>query len=175
MIGCGEITPVGEFGKPHGIKGEIAVSFDPGINIPAIRYVIADIDGLYVPFFVESCRERGNGNVLFTIDGITDEKQAKMLARKQVFLRSDDPAIETGTDSYSDGLYASDLIGYTIVSPDGDTIGKIIDIDDSTENVLFIVERPDATDVLIPVADEFITDIDTDNAILTMDLPEGLF
>ena len=38
--------------------------------------------------------------------------------------------------------------------------GKIVDIDDSTDNVLFIVENDNSDDIYIPVADEFVYDID---------------
>lgn len=51
---------------------------------------------------------------------------------------------------------------------------KIIDLDDTTDNYLFIIETPDGRNVMVPVADEYVVDIDTENRIITLDLPDGL-
>lgn len=53
-------------------------------------------------------------------------------------------------------------------------LGKISGIEDSTANYLFIIETTDGRNLLIPVADEFVTGIDTDSRSIEMDLPEGL-
>ena len=52
--------------------------------------------------------------------------------------------------------------------------GEITGVDDSTDNVLFIVRTSDGKQVLIPVADEFITGIDVDRQVVNVDLPSGL-
>ena len=65
------------------------------------------------------------------------------------------------------------FIGFTLYDDD-QPMGEIIDIDDATENVLFIVQRPDGSTMLVPAADELVNDIDFDNKSITMTLPEGL-
>ena len=57
---------------------------------------------------------------------------------------------------------------------DNSEIGTITAIDDNTENWLFIVERADGSEVMIPAHEEFISNIDQDNKVMTMDLPIGL-
>ena len=47
-------------------------------------------------------------------------------------------------------------------------------VDDSTANFLFVVETPGGKEMLIPVVDEFITDISPDDRVLTVDLPQGM-
>lgn len=39
---------------------------------------------------------------------------------------------------------------------------------------MFIIETPDGRNVMVPVADEYVVDIDTENRIITLDLPDGL-
>ncbi len=56
----------------------------------------------------------------------------------------------------------------------GNLIGKIDDIDVSTDNALFIVISPEDKKILVPIVDEFITDIDMDKLSISVDLPEGL-
>ena len=52
--------------------------------------------------------------------------------------------------------------------------GKIIDIEDSTENALFIVEGKDCKISYIPIVVDFIENISTETLTITMDLPTGL-
>ena len=71
-------------------------------------------------------------------------------------------------------MYAEDFIGYNIIVGDNVLIGAIVDFDDTTDNALFIVKNQNDTEFFIPIADDFIVDIDIDNKIMTMNLPEGL-
>ena len=48
-----------------------------------------------------------------------------------------------------------------------------MDINDLTENVLFIVEH-EGEEIMIPAADDLILDIDDENETILMDLPKGL-
>ena len=90
-------------------------------------------------------------------------------------LTSDNVIAEDDIDEDDRGLYASDLIGFTVIDDaTRQTVGEITDINDSTENVLFVVATPSSATVYLPVADEFITEIDTDRRILRMNLPEGI-
>ena len=52
-------------------------------------------------------------------------------------------------------------------------LGKIVSIDDSTENVLFEVEYNGRL-LLIPAVDEFVCEIDEDNRKLYLNIPDGL-
>ena len=72
-----------------------------------------------------------------------------------------------------DGFYAADMEGFEVVA-DGNPLGKIIGIDDTTANYLFIIETPSGNRHLIPVADEFVTGVDMDGRRVTMELPEGI-
>lgn len=166
------LTPAGEFNKPHGIKGEISVSFDPRVDVGALKCVVAEVNGLFVPFFIDAIRSRGADAVLLTIDGITDENEAKLLSRKPLYLLNGDAAL--AADDEDDGFYAEDLVGFSALDEDGAVIGKIAGVDSTTANVLFVIDRPDGSEALVPVADEFIDGIDPESATITLRLPDGL-
>lgn len=53
-------------------------------------------------------------------------------------------------------------------------IGEISDINDSTQNILFIVKTPDGKELMIPVADEFILSIDLENETVNTDIPSEI-
>lgn len=166
------LTPAGEFNKPHGIKGEISASFDPRVDVGALKCVAAEVNGLFVPFFIDAIRSRGADAVLLTIDGITDENEAKLLSRKPLYLLNGDAAL--AADDEDDGFYAEDLVGFSALDEDGAVIGKIAGVDSTTANVLFVIDRPDGSEALVPVADEFIDGIDPESATITLRLPDGL-
>ncbi len=173
MISRSDIQPVGKFLKPHGINGEIAVMHDSDdIDFNDYSCVITDVDGIFVPFFLKSIRHKGADTDLFSIEGISDESKAGRLSNKTVYvLRSEIPSEENEED---DGFYAEDLIGHTVILAGNKKLGKIIGIEDTTANYLFIVETPDGKKLLIPVADEFVSGIDSEHQEIEMDLPKGL-
>lgn len=172
------LTEIGRFGKPHGIAGEIAASVD--VDPEALSCIFVEMDGIMVPFFISSSRPKGNDTVLMKIDGYDDEKEVKVFSHKPFFA----PASEVGSlpgdgadvdPDDEDGLYASDLIGFTAARSDGEPLGEITDIDDNTANVLFVITPPDGgRQLLVPVADEFITAIDPGAKRITLDLPAGI-
>lgn len=53
-------------------------------------------------------------------------------------------------------------------------VGEIHSVDDSTINTLFELVTPEGDDLLIPATDELISDINTEERIIEMNLPEGL-
>lgn len=173
MITENQISEIGRFNQPHGIKGELnAVVFD-GAELEDLSCLILDIDGIFVPFFISGLRRRGTQSFLVSIDGIENEQQAAAIANKTIYALSDEIK-EYENDFDEDGFYAEDLIGFKISTADGALSGKITDIDDATENVLLIVTADDGRTHLIPFADEIIADIEADTRHVTVELPEGL-
>ena len=54
MIKQEEVYKIGRIGKPHGINGEVHFLFDDDVfDRVESEYLILDIDGILVPFFME--------------------------------------------------------------------------------------------------------------------------
>lgn len=177
MIHLSELFEIGTFGKPHGVKGEVTVAVEePDVDFSALRCIVTDIDGIYVPFFIDSVRSKGAMSLLVKIDGVDNEMQASAFSRKPVYaLRSDlDFEVDDDAADCDDGMYAEDLVGYTLVDTELGEIGTVSAVNDVTDNVLFVIARPDGSEVFIPAAGDMITDIDEKRKVLTMDLPLGL-
>lgn len=174
MITKDQITEIGRLNQPHGIKGEINATFPFDIDINRLSCIILDIDGIFVPFYIVSNRTRGAQSRLIIIDGVDNEVRASSLSNKTIYALKEEVAPLVDDDDDADGFYAEDLIDYTITDTEGNLSGTITDIDDSTENVLFVVTTDSGRKHLIPVADELISDIDTENKHITVELPTGL-
>lgn len=174
MIRLTELAEAGHFNKTHGIKGEISATLDIDIDLDDVKCIVISVEGIFVPFFVSSCRPKTADTCLLTIDGIDSEAKARQLVNRPFYiLRSDIPDDPDDEDD-DEGLYASDLIGFKVSDASLGDIGTITGINDSTQNVLFIIETADGKEIYIPVADEFIDEIDSDSETVRTDLPEGL-
>lgn len=173
MIKASELTAIGIIIKPHGVKGEMVIDLrDDRIDIGRTECIVMDIDGINVPFFIENVRQKGRESYIIAIEGITSDTRAAEFNGKTVYALREHLA-EISDDS-DDGFYASDLIGFKAMKPDGTSIGVIDDIEDSTINVLAIIHSDDDRTIYMPLADEFITDIDPDCRTITFDAPEGI-
>lgn len=173
MITADELTAIGKVIKTHGIHGEMNVELYDGERVSPddLRCVVFDIDGIFVPFFPLGSRDRGNGRSLLSLEDIDSETKASTFVGKEIYALTDELP-ESVDDGY---LTLDDLVGYRIQDIDSNMVGVITGIDDSTINVLFIVERPDETEIQVPAAEELITGVDPEDKLLTMNLPEGLF
>lgn len=172
MILPAEITEAGRFNKPHGIKGEISATLDIDVDLAEVKCLVMDVEGIFVPFFVKSVRPKTAETCLVTLDGVDSEEKARRFASRAFFiLKTDLPESEEGDD---EGFYAADLVGYEIKDAALGTLGEVTDINDVTDNVLFVVTSPDGHEILLPVADEFILYIDTDARVIETDYPEGI-
>ena len=173
MILFDQLMKIGYTLKPHGINGEITIVVEQDCELQLFSCLIFEVDGIYVPFFAENIRGKAKDSYLVKFKGFDSENEISDLSNHNVFVLRDelDDVISEESD---DGMYAEDFIGYNICDENNVSIGEIIDCDDSTENALFIVQRPNDKICYIPIADDFIVDIDTINKVLQMELPDGL-
>ena len=165
MIRKEDCYKIGRIGKAHGVRGELSFLFtDDVFDRVDAEYLILEVDGILVPFFMEEYRCRSDSLALVKFCDIDTQQRASELTNCDVwFLRSLTPDDEEPT--------LAGLVGFEIVEAGtGKSVGHIAAIDDTTVNLLFELE--DGT--LIPANDELITDIDTSGKRITMSIPEGL-
>ena len=166
MIKPEEVYKIGRLGKAHGVKGEVSFQFDDDIfdRVDA-DYLVLDIDGILVPFFMEEYRFRNDTVCLVKFCDIDTQQRAQELTGCDVYFPR---ALAEEAD---DDLSLASLVGFTIVSaPDGFPVGIIASIDDTTANILFELENGR----LIPANDDLIVDIDAEHRQIRMNIPEGL-
>ena len=73
MIHEEDIFKIGQFGKPHGIKGEITLITQSDVLEETDEpYIICDMDGIFVPFFIENWRYKTYSTIFVKLAGIND-------------------------------------------------------------------------------------------------------
>lgn len=175
MISRDEIVEIGSYNKPHGINGEISATLLCDTEIAEkFSCFISDIDGIFVPFFAENVRPKNSQTLLVKLEGLENEDDLKLLVNKDIFVPKKEYD-EISEEYDCDEAPVDYFVGYNIYdNMTGETIGEIIDVDDSTENVLFVVEDASGNEILVPAVDDLVIDIDSENRVLTMSLPDGL-
>ncbi|MBO4722004.1 MAG: 16S rRNA processing protein RimM [Muribaculaceae bacterium] len=170
MITNDEIISIGKFNKTHGINGEISATINaPEALLDNCSCIVSDIDGIFVPFFIKDFRYKSQDMFLLTIDDINNDQEAMMLVNKEIYVKRSE---------YSEVLEDEDqvpvdfFIGFNAVV--NGLQGNIVDIDDSTANVLFVIETTDGKSILIPAVEEFITDFNSKDRIIKMEVPDEL-
>ena len=166
MIKEADLRPIGQFAKPHGVKGEIALVTDYDIaDFDGDPYLVCDIDGILVPFFIESYRPKSASVTLVTIDGLYSSEKVKFLSGKKALI----PSAQITNDDERPFEWR-DSVGYTITDERLGALGRIKDVDDSTLNTLLKVDN-EGQEMLIPIA--LITSTEHNDKIMYTALPEG--
>ena len=167
MIRREDVYRIGKLGKAHGIKGEVSMMVDDDIfdRVDA-EYLVLDIYGIMVPFFMEEYRFKSQETVLMKFEGVDTQERAKELTGTEVFFPR-----ELANEDESDVLRYAQLVGFTVINnADGEAIGEISAVDEQTVNIMF--ELFDGR--LIPASEELIADIDTEKKTITMIIPNGI-
>ena len=166
MIKKEDVYKIGRIGKAHGVKGEVTFNFNDDVfdRVDA-EYLILEVDGILVPFFMEEYRFRSDSTALVKFEDIDTQDRARELTNCDVYFPRE------LSDNDEEEISWSFLVGFSIVdAQNGKNVGTIASIDDNTMNILFELE--DGT--LIPASEELIRDIDKDNKTITIALPEGI-
>lgn len=158
--------------KPHGIKGELNVLLsdmaEPDDDFAPGACLIVEIEGLDVPFFVESARSRGADSLLVQLTELSNEAEAAEMTGRTLYVYADPESLAD-----DDELTAGALIGYEILPSDAsEPIGRIADVTELTPGCWYFVLE--GSEKLIPAVDEMISGIDPDARTVSMTLPEGL-
>lgn len=174
MIQRSQLTAAGLFTKTHGIKGELnaTLSVDDALLTDRNMF-ICEMDGIPVPFFFTSLRPKGAEGALIHPEGINSDAEAKPFVGKTIYILKDDLLRyeRENLPEDEDGAFADDLIGYTVEDAEAGELGEITAMEDSTANLLFILQTPEGKTIYLPAAEPFITGIDHDRRILHTSLP----
>lgn len=174
MITREELINIGHYNKPHGINGEISATVEVDFDVlQDLSCLVSDIDGIFVPFFVNAMRPKSGETVLFTIDGMTNEQDVQRLVNHDIYALKREYRQES-EDADADGYPLDFFIGFDLDDDQGSRVGQIVDVNEQTENAFFIVERTDGDELLVPAVDDLIVEFDIDKKLMVMSLPDGL-
>lgn len=171
MIRKEEVFKIGMFNKPHGIKGELSFTFTDDIfDRVDCDYLVCMLDGILVPFFIESYRFRSDTTALVKLEGIDTAERAALFTNVDVYFPKKHADEADDTDEIPTWNY---FVGLRVKDVNHGDLGEIVAVDDSTLNVLFAIRKGEE-EILLPAHEEFIVDLDRKKHLLTVEVPDGL-
>jgi 16S rRNA processing protein RimM len=169
MIHREDLFQIGQFAKPHGIKGELSLVTDyDAFNQTNSPYLVCEMDGIPVPFYIESHRPKGHSVILVKLEHVDDLTEAKRFVNRPVYC----PPATVNNRSGKDAGW-SQFRGYILEDERKEEIGRVTDVDATTLNVLLHVDCS-GKEILVPVAEELICSVDRTEKRMVVSLPDGL-
>lgn len=157
---------IGGIARAHGIKGEVVIiTHDPDSDTLS-KATAVYIDGVAHP--IEVARNTPQRGWLVKLADVHTRNDAEALQGKQVEVD------RTELDLAEDDIVLDDLVGCTVQLPDGTPWGTVeaIDIANPHQSLLVIIDGE--LERLLPLVDEFVTNIDLEAGVITIDPPEDL-
>lgn len=166
MIQTNEVIHIGKVRKSNDAKGQLLCTLENELFQEAEpEFLVVLCDNILVPFYIEEYRYRGEDGLLVRLEGIQDERQSGLLCGNELYILRSSLSQES-----LDGLEQADWNGFLLIDENKGELGRIVDTDDSTINVLWELE--DGT--LIPAHEDFVREVDLTKKVLYVSLPEGL-
>ena len=160
---------IGYITKTKGLKGEVQVYFE--YDEPAdllLDSVFAEINGKLVPFFISTYKLQNNQTGNFYFDDIDTIEKAETLIRKKLYLPNKLKPVRDESE-----FLITDLKGFIVYDNTVGELGEIIEIHEYPQQFVAVVPYQ-FKEIMFPLNDDLIMEIDEANGILKVDLPEGL-
>jgi 16S rRNA processing protein RimM len=162
---------IGRVNRTHGLKGEVSVT--PFTEAPL--YALEGIELWFVPpssvvrsAILESVRQGPKG-MLLTLRGISGIDLASAFIGREVLVRAEDVP-----DGWEDDVDADESFdGFTVHDEEHGLLGEIVETIITGANDVWIVEGP-LGQVLLPVIDDVVLEIDEENRTVKVELLRGL-
>ncbi len=163
MIFPPKTTTVGKIVSKHGFKGNLNIQIESKFfdEINERDYLFVVIDQKGVPFLIESLNPNKQ---IVKLQFVDTENQALDLVGKPIAILFQESHHETGQNP---------LDGFQLFDQNKHFIGYIEGIETYPGHEMLVVNRENC-EILIPLIEEWITNLDEDLRTLQMTLPEGL-
>lgn len=163
---------VGKIVNTHGIRGEVRVI--PTTDFVDERFAkdaklyLENKQGEQVELVVESARPH-KGSILVKFAGYDNINDVEAFRNHELRVSEEDQ------QPLADGsYYYHQIIGLTVKTLEGRELGTIKEILSPGANDVWVVQRPNKADLLLPKIDDVIKKVDLENGVVEVELMEGL-
>ncbi|OIP02192.1 MAG: 16S rRNA processing protein RimM [Bacteroidetes bacterium CG2_30_32_10] len=165
---------LGYTSKVHGKQGELIINLDVDFpeeykNLESVLIRMNKQDNSLIPFFISTTQLLNNGTLKIKIDDINTVDQAKELVGKELFLPLDTLPKLTGNQ-----FYYHEVVNFEVLDKEKGTIGKINQVLAYPTHAIFEIINAAGKEILIPITDEIITNVNRENKTIEITAPEGL-
>ncbi len=161
---------IGVITKPHGLKGEVKVfpTTDDAKRFKKLKKCIIRTKKGDIEAEKKSCKFFKN-LVILSFVGYDDINEVEAFRNCDIYVsREDAVPLEEGE------YYISDVIGSDVYEDNGSHLGTVNDVLQTGANDVFTVAMENGKELLIPVINDCVIDIDTEGKKVIVKLMKGM-
>jgi len=161
---------LGKIVTKYSFKGELLAKLDtdqPELY-EHLDAIFVQVRNNLIPFFIESSQLHKSDLLRIKFEDVDTEGDADALIKSELYL-----PLEFLPKLEGNKFYFHEVIGFKIIDKNFGEVGTISAINDSTAQALFEVDR-NGIEILIPMNDEFIVEVNRKTKTITVETPEGL-
>ena len=161
---------LGKITKTKGVRGQLYAFLD--CDNPEyyhkLEQVLIDMNGQLVPYFLQQFNVTGT-RALVSFEDIKSEPEAKSFVNTDLYLPLDALPKLSGNK-----FYYHEVDNFEIADANNKVIGKLDSILDQKTNPLLSITHHSGKEILLPLRDEFIIEVNREKKLLKLDFPDGL-
>jgi 16S rRNA processing protein RimM len=160
---------IGYITKTKGLKGELQLYFEyDAPELLELDVVYAEISGKLVPFFVSAHKLQNNQTANVYFEDIDHIDKAQALVKRKIYL-----PVAKMPDRSEEDFHYNDLKGFIVSDETYGELGEILEINEYPQQFVATVAFKEK-EVLFPLNEDMIVEIDEENNTILVDLPDGL-
>lgn len=166
-----QLLRVGVISSTHGVRGEVKVyPTTSDVNrFKDLKKVVLDTGREYLNLEISGVKFFKN-QVILKFKGIDNINDIEKYKGKDLLVNREDAVPLEENENY-----VADLIGLTVVTEDGETLGELTEVMETGANDVYVIGTEDGRELLIPAIRDCILDVDLENEVMTVHILPGLF
>lgn len=165
-----DLLQVGVITSTHGVRGEVKVfpTTDDAARFKKLKKVILDTGKENIELEIAGVKFFKNMVILKfkEFDNINDVEKYR---QKKLYVTREN-AVKLKKNEY----FIADLIGLTVQTDDGETLGELTDVLQTGANDVYVIQTADGEEILLPAIKECIKEVDVENRSMLVHMLPGL-
>lgn len=165
-----DMLRVGVISSTHGVRGEVKVfpTTDDPARFEELETVLLDTGKEKLELEIAGVKFFKN-MVILKFKGYDSINDVERYRGRDLWITREQ-AVPLGEDEN----FVADLIGLAVVTDGGETLGTMKDVMFTGANDVYVVERENGKELLLPAIKDCILDVDLENGVMTVHVLDGL-
>lgn len=160
---------IGYISKTRGLKGEVQLYFEfEDYDELDLDVIFVEVNKKLVPYFLETVKLQKNSTAYATFEDVDHIDKAQALVRRKMYLPNDKMP-----ERDPDDFRYTDLVGFLVIDEEHGELGEITEVRELPQQFIATVDM-DGKELMFPLSEDLILDIDAEEEIIEVDLPDGL-
>lgn len=164
-----QLLEIGYLGKPHGLRGEVRLTLHnpDGDALDCVERLVVRLRGQFETLALEAIRG-GSNPALVAFTGVESRNDAERLKGATAFVyRADLPPLEPGE------YYLSDLVGATVIGPEGE-VGRVVELALYPTVDSLVIHGAEGQRLEQPLVEQWLESVDAGAKLIRLRSLDGL-